>query len=57
MYVFATATEHVHRLIAPYIPFEPMLTKAEVCKVGVTHYMSTAKAKARHAPRHYYTTG
>ena len=47
MYAFAAATEAVHRVVARVVPFEPMLTKAEVCKVGVTHYMSTANAQAR----------
>eukprot|EP00043_Microstomoeca_roanoka_P025343 m.8349 g.8349 ORF g.8349 m.8349 type:complete len:293 (-) comp5433_c0_seq1:236-1114(-) len=40
-------TEKVHALLSPILPFEPFLTLAEVCKVGVTHYASIAKAKKR----------
>lgn len=39
MYAMAAATEAVHRTLAPVFVFEPFLTKAEVCKVGYTHYM------------------
>ncbi len=45
MYFFARITEVTHNLISRIAPFEPLLTKAEVCKVGCTHYMSLTPAK------------
>lgn len=40
MFAAATCLEAVHRLVAPVWVFEPLLTRAEVCKVGYTHYFS-----------------
>eukprot|EP00040_Diaphanoeca_grandis_P026157 m.146067 g.146067 ORF g.146067 m.146067 type:complete len:389 (+) comp30465_c0_seq2:165-1331(+) len=43
MYIFAMFVEWLHRWVAPLFFFEPFLTKAEVCKVGYTHYMVHGK--------------
>eukprot|EP00048_Salpingoeca_helianthica_P016432 m.232284 g.232284 ORF g.232284 m.232284 type:complete len:406 (-) comp18665_c0_seq1:28-1245(-) len=40
MFAVAVATEFVHRLVARVYIFEPFLTRAEVVKVGASHYMS-----------------
>ena len=40
MFKMAVATEAVYRVVGRIIPFEPLLTKAEVYKVGCTHFMS-----------------
>ena len=46
VYCFACVTEAVHRVMAGCgLNFEPLLTKAEVCKVGYTHFMSVDKAQ------------
>ena len=52
MYAVALLTELMHRLLSPLIPFEPFLTRAEVCKVGVSHFMSlrASEADLRYAP-------
>ncbi|EGD78877.1 hypothetical protein PTSG_01854 [Salpingoeca rosetta] len=47
MLALAHVIERAHAIIAPIVPFEPFLTVAEVCKVGVTHYASPRLA--RHA--------
>ncbi len=47
MFFFAQVTELVHGLVGSVLAFEPLLTKAEVCKVGCTHFM--AMAEAHHA--------
>ncbi|EDQ85190.1 uncharacterized protein MONBRDRAFT_29479 [Monosiga brevicollis MX1] len=46
MSVVATATEAVHRLVGPVFPFEPFLTRAEVFKVGYTHFMDMTPVRA-----------
>ncbi|XP_029955190.1 short-chain dehydrogenase/reductase family 42E member 1 [Salarias fasciatus] len=46
IYFFAFLTEMVHHLIGPVYNFQPLLTRTEVYKTGVTHYFSMAKAKA-----------
>lgn len=46
IYFFAFLTEMVHHLIGPIYNFQPLLTRTEVYKTGVTHYFSMAKAKA-----------
>lgn len=45
MFYVAWIIEFLHRWISPIIPFAPFVTRAEVLKVSVTHYFSTAKAK------------
>jgi hypothetical protein len=54
MFAAATCLEAVHRLVAPVWVFEPLLTRAEVCKVGYTHYFSMEGAPRQrlgYAPR------
>lgn len=46
VYLFAVLAEATHRLIGRVYNFQPLLTRAEVYKTGVTHYFSMAKAKA-----------
>lgn len=46
VYFFAVLTEATHRLIGRVYNFQPLLTRTEVYKTGVTHYFSMAKAKA-----------
>lgn len=46
IYFFAFLTEMIHHLIGPLCNFQPLLTRTEVYKTGVTHYFSMAKAKA-----------
>lgn len=46
IYFFAFLTEVIHHLIGPFYNFQPLLTRTEVYKTGVTHYFSMAKAKA-----------
>ncbi|KAM7423719.1 hypothetical protein PAMA_000200 [Pampus argenteus] len=46
IYFFAFLTEMIHQLISPFYNFQPLLTRTEVYKTGVTHYFSMAKAKA-----------
>lgn len=46
IYFFAFLTEMIHHLIGPFYNFQPLLTRTEVYKTGVTHYFSMAKAKA-----------
>lgn len=45
MYTFAAAAEVLHRAAGRWLALDPFLTKAEVCKVGYTHYMTTARAE------------
>lgn len=45
MFGLAIVIEAVHKAVGPYVPFEPFLTKAEVCKVGYTHYMRLDKPR------------
>ncbi|MEQ2202440.1 hypothetical protein XENOCAPTIV_031003 [Xenoophorus captivus] len=46
IYLFAFLTEIIHLLIGPFYNFQPLLTRTEVYKTGVTHYFSMAKARA-----------
>lgn len=46
VYFFAFLTEMIHYLIGHVYNFQPLLTRTEVYKTGVTHYFSMAKAKA-----------
>lgn len=45
VYFFAFLTEMIHHLVGPFYNFQPLLTRTEVYKTGVTHYFSVAKAK------------
>lgn len=45
IYFLAFLTEMIHHLIGPFYNFQPLLTRTEVYKTGVTHYFSMAKAK------------
>ncbi|KPP60040.1 short-chain dehydrogenase/reductase family 42E member 1-like [Scleropages formosus] len=44
VYYFAFLTEVVHYLLGWVYNFQPLLTRTEVYKTGVTHYFSIAKA-------------
>lgn len=46
IYFLAFLTEMLHYLIGHVYNFQPLLTRTEVHKTGVTHYFSMAKAKA-----------
>ncbi|XP_070691556.1 short-chain dehydrogenase/reductase family 42E member 1 [Pempheris klunzingeri] len=46
IYFVAFLTEMIHHLVGPFYNFQPLLTRTEVYKTGVTHYFSMAKAKA-----------
>ncbi|KAI0210714.1 Short-chain dehydrogenase/reductase family 42E member 1 [Lamellibrachia satsuma] len=45
VYFIAYLIEWLHFLAAPVHNFQPLLTRAEVFKTGVTHYFSIAKAQ------------
>ncbi|CAH2324040.1 short-chain dehydrogenase reductase family 42E member 1 isoform X1 [Pelobates cultripes] len=45
VYFIAFITEWIHFLISPIYNFQPLLTRTEVYKTGVTHYFSIEKAK------------
>nr|XP_020448069.1 short-chain dehydrogenase/reductase family 42E member 1 isoform X2 [Monopterus albus]XP_020448070.1 short-chain dehydrogenase/reductase family 42E member 1 isoform X2 [Monopterus albus] len=55
IYFLAFLTEMIHHLISPFYNFQPLLTRTEVYKTGVTHYFSIAKAKVelRYEPHEY----
>uniref|UniRef100_A0A4W5KZ17 Short chain dehydrogenase/reductase family 42E, member 1 n=1 Tax=Hucho hucho TaxID=62062 RepID=A0A4W5KZ17_9TELE len=55
IYFVAFLTEMIHHLIGPIYNFQPLLTRTEVYKTGVTHYFSMAKAKAElgYEPQEY----
>ncbi|XP_059927675.1 short-chain dehydrogenase/reductase family 42E member 1-like [Gadus macrocephalus] len=55
VYFVAFLTEMLHRLVGPLYNFQPLLTRTEVYKTGVTHYFSLAKARAQlgYEPREY----
>lgn len=44
IYYIAFLTEIIHHVIGPFYNFQPLLTRTEVYKTGVTHYFSMAKA-------------
>ncbi|XP_035992330.1 short-chain dehydrogenase/reductase family 42E member 1-like [Fundulus heteroclitus] len=46
VYLLAFLTEMIHHLVGPFYNFQPLLTRTEVYKTGVTHYFSMAKARA-----------
>ncbi|KAM9764590.1 short-chain dehydrogenase/reductase family 42E member 1 [Menidia menidia] len=46
IYFFAFLTEMIHHLVGPFYNFQPLLTRTEVYKTGVTHYFSMEKARA-----------
>ncbi|KAM9302425.1 short-chain dehydrogenase/reductase family 42E member 1 [Gastrophryne carolinensis] len=45
VYFMAYLTEWLHVLIRPVFNFQPLLTRAEVYKTGVTHYFNLDKAR------------
>ncbi|KAM3919287.1 short-chain dehydrogenase/reductase family 42E member 1 isoform 2-T2 [Leptodactylus fuscus] len=45
IYFMSYLTEWLHFLIRPIYNFQPLLTRAEVYKTGVTHFFSISKAK------------
>eukprot|EP01119_Soliformovum_irregulare_P005144 TRINITY_DN1658_c0_g1_i2.p1 TRINITY_DN1658_c0_g1~~TRINITY_DN1658_c0_g1_i2.p1 ORF type:complete len:378 (+),score=112.05 TRINITY_DN1658_c0_g1_i2:57-1136(+) len=45
MYVIAFLVEMMYALINPFFSFNPLLSRAEVSKVGMTHYFSSKKAQ------------
>ncbi len=45
MYYIAWTIESIHKIINPIYPFQPLMTRAEVWKVGVTHYMNPKRAQ------------
>lgn len=45
MFYLAFLVEMVHGIVNPFYPFEPFVNRAEVCKVGVTHFFRTSKAE------------
>ncbi|KAK7501015.1 hypothetical protein BaRGS_00007895 [Batillaria attramentaria] len=45
IFYFALLTELVHGLVGKVYNFQPLLTRTEVYKTGVTHYFSTEKAR------------
>ncbi|XP_040057798.1 short-chain dehydrogenase/reductase family 42E member 1 [Gasterosteus aculeatus] len=55
IYFVAFLTEMIHHLIGPFYNFQPLLTRTEVYKTGVTHYFSMAKAAAElgYEPQEY----
>ncbi|CAL8243307.1 unnamed protein product [Lota lota] len=58
VYFLAFLTEMIHRLVGPLYNFQPLLTRTEVYKTGVTHYFSMAKARAQlgYEPREHDLT-
>ncbi|KAI4788076.1 hypothetical protein KUCAC02_036080 [Chaenocephalus aceratus] len=55
IYFAAFLTEMIHLLVGPVYNFQPLLTRTEVYKTGVTHYFSMAKAREElgYEPREY----
>ncbi|XP_057687031.1 short-chain dehydrogenase/reductase family 42E member 1 isoform X2 [Corythoichthys intestinalis] len=55
VYFAAFLIEIIHRFVAPFYDFQPLLTRTEVYKTGVTHYFSMAKAEAQlgYRPKEY----
>ncbi|TRY90140.1 hypothetical protein DNTS_033333 [Danionella cerebrum] len=45
IYFFAFLTELIHNLVGQVYNFQPLLTRTEVYKTGVTHYFSLRKAR------------
>lgn len=54
IYFVAFLTEMIHHLFGPIFNFQPLLTRTEVYKTGVTHYFSmAAKAELGYEPQEY----
>ncbi|XP_066541565.1 short-chain dehydrogenase/reductase family 42E member 1 [Hoplias malabaricus] len=55
VYFFAFLTEMIHSAVGHFYNFQPLLTRTEVYKTGVTHYFSIEKARAElgYKPREY----
>ncbi|XP_061601634.1 short-chain dehydrogenase/reductase family 42E member 1 [Cololabis saira] len=55
VYFFAFLTEMIHHFVGPVYNFQPLLTRTEVYKTGVTHYFSMAKARVElgYEPQEY----
>uniref|UniRef100_A0A3B1JR29 Short chain dehydrogenase/reductase family 42E, member 1 n=1 Tax=Astyanax mexicanus TaxID=7994 RepID=A0A3B1JR29_ASTMX len=55
IYFFAFITEMVHSVVGRVYNFQPLLTRTEVYKTGVTHYFNMDKARAElgYTPREY----
>ncbi|XP_070808982.1 short-chain dehydrogenase/reductase family 42E member 1 [Pituophis catenifer annectens] len=55
VYFFAFVTELVHVAVGRLYNFQPLLTRTEVYKTGVTHFFSLAKARREldYEPQHY----
>lgn len=55
IYFVAFLTEWLHWLVAPWIPFEPLLTRAECFKAGINHWFVLNKARSElgYRPRRY----
>lgn len=45
IFFFAFITEIIHSIVGKLYNFQPLLTRAEVFKTGITHYFSIDKAK------------
>ncbi|KAK3593618.1 hypothetical protein CHS0354_025510 [Potamilus streckersoni] len=45
VYFFAILTEIIHSMVARIYNFQPLLTRTEVYKTGITHHFSIAKAQ------------
>ena len=43
MYYLAFLVEIIHKVISPFYPFFPLLNRAEVLKVSITHYFNPKK--------------
>ncbi|XP_077166608.1 short-chain dehydrogenase/reductase family 42E member 1 [Paroedura picta] len=58
IYFFAFLTEWVHSVVGRLYNFQPLLTRTEVYKTGVTHYFSLKKAKEElgYEPEQYSLT-
>lgn len=46
MFLVGWSSEIVHHILSHFVRFEPFLTRAEVCKVGVNHYCSLAATRS-----------
>lgn len=55
IYFVAFVTEIVHSMVAPWFPFEPLLTRAECFKAGINHWFILDKARSElgYRPKRY----
>lgn len=55
IYLFAFLTEMLHHVVGRIYNFQPLLTRTEVYKTGVTHYFSMRKAREElgYEPKQY----